>query len=260
MGLVIQDSTVSFDDSTLPVIQGDAVLNAGSNMLFDVLDPVSNPHLPKGANFPGGSWLANLVLGGGNAIVEGGVLVNGVNGIYFGGAIRAGLNFGPGWDHYKTKWIKLIWYRLDAGFSGAVPQALWHRSNGNFAPGDFQSGFIMEGDGDDAAAWIASPTATARFQFGPAALGSVTQLGMAYDPTTGILQGIRNGEIIGEVRLPGGGNLSRPVSVLETSGYGFGGLFKGTIYHYYAEDLNLSGQSVADVAMLDYLCNVGRFT
>ena len=267
--MLLQDTSVIFSNAAIPTLQSDAMMRPGAIHLFDFNDyPACNPSNVRPSNHSAGTSFTNLISGKPAAVTIGPYTQNasatstGGDGLLIESSGNSGMDLGgANYDLYNKAWVKLLWFKQKTGHPTTHTQCLSHRSNGSSAIGSMQHAIYMASGGDHLTALIASPTASVSYDFGVTALDTVTQIGIAYNPSTGIMQAIKNGVIVASVALTGGGNLCQPSgTVLDRIGNGFGANFVGHIYRQYTEDLGSSGAAVADIAMLDYLAMAARFS
>ncbi|WP_175992600.1 hypothetical protein [Burkholderia vietnamiensis] len=237
-------------DPNIPTLAKDAIINAGSMLLFDFLHPDCNANgvgsLAAGATF------TNLVTGqpAGTVAGSGGdaTLTNTGTGLSFAGTTGARyVNLGKTYAMAASNhpYVVIAWAKAVAPGNNAGVVSLGSAiATRQYSLEASSSGSAMSINGQNGGASGAMPA-------GPA------QFALAWSPT-GMIQAFINNTLIGQV--------GDATSLTDYSAYNTNVgvdpatvMWKGMIYRVYQEDLALSGMTAAAVVANDYAMNNGRF-
>ncbi|RQR81460.1 MULTISPECIES: hypothetical protein [unclassified Burkholderia] len=269
MSLILKISDVAFTDATLPKLQRDSVVDAGTKFLFDFADAYG---WPKQAAPVNGDQFVNLVDGGAPATT----VLSGGSTMTFGGG-------GIGFDQESNEGILLP-------NSGNLPAnnkgflfALWMKhgtpidSTTVAAVGGYanQSGQYCQYaiSGINSSGIYGLQCNGSRVNFAYPAVGSIHQLAMAVvkSGTNMVLRGYADGAqigadvVLGAVatwQLPQPSGAGSGVMPQPELGFmsGFGQSWVGSIYRTYLNDIGATGADPLAIVQADFAANSGRFT
>ncbi|HDR9028757.1 TPA: hypothetical protein QDB14_002957 [Burkholderia vietnamiensis] len=269
MSLILKISDVAFTDATLPKLQRDSVVDAGTKFLFDFADAYG---WPKQAAPINGDQFVNFVDGGAPATT----VLSGGSTMTFGGG-------GIGFDEESNEGILLpVSGKLPANNKGFL-FVLWIKhgtpidttSIGAVAGYAYQNGTfcqyaIQSGNNSGGAYKLYCKGSNVAFPY--PAVGSIHQLGMAVvkSGTNMVLRGYADGAQIGADAILGaadtwllpqpadsGGAMPQPELGFVT---GFAQNWVGSMYRTFLTDIGATGADPLAIVQADFAANSGRFT
>ena len=235
-------------DSSLPVLQRDAVVRAGSQFVFDMLDDYSNPH-GTGA-LPSGSLLTNLVSGAADAVSSGASLQVDANGaIVFSGTSLHRIDLGTTHNTTADGIVRIAWAKMAT--NAGNDRGVINLGTGNAV---FQYSIESRTGG---AEWVFGVENTTR----AVAVndGSVCQLALSWMPD-GTIQAFKNGALLGTIVTAITSLTAYPSQSVRVGVDPQSVGFAGTIYRLVGENLSVSGRSALAVVQQDWAENNGRFS